>query len=263
MTVNIPDECMFNAKEPAACEWYFTGLGLLADLMISCMSEALPERATAAHYGDSMVAAFFSVDPGRGQWIAIEPTAGGWGARSDGDGESALINLVNGGFRNILRGGLRDQVSRSGGGILAAARFRRRGTLEGRLRCRAGIQIARGLLRSAVVRAVEVPGVGLARRVVRARSGQQDHVPGRQSGKAVENEGAGVSGRHRHRYADGRRRRIRQSESQTDAGCAVGCPIGLRVARSGLDGIRRQASPGLVGGHVRNRTSDFELGASP
>ena len=101
MTVNIPDECMFNAKEPAACEWYFTGLGLLADLMISCMSEALPERATAAHYGDSMVAAFFSVDPGRGQWIAIEPTAGGWGARSDGDGESALINLVNGGFRNI------------------------------------------------------------------------------------------------------------------------------------------------------------------
>lgn len=101
MTVNIPDECMFNAKEPAACEWYFTGLGLLADLMISCMSEALPERATAAHYGDSMVAAFFSVDPGRGQWIAIEPTAGGWGARSDGDGENALINLVNGGFRNI------------------------------------------------------------------------------------------------------------------------------------------------------------------
>ena len=101
MTVNIPDECMFNAKEPAACEWYFTGLGLLADLMISCMSEALPERATAAHYGDSMVVAFFSVDPGRGQWIAIEPTAGGWGARSDGDGENALINLVNGGFRNI------------------------------------------------------------------------------------------------------------------------------------------------------------------
>ena len=48
-----------------------------------------------------MVAGFFSVDPKRGQWISIEPTAGGWGGRSDGDGESALINLVNGGFRNI------------------------------------------------------------------------------------------------------------------------------------------------------------------
>ncbi len=101
MEVVVPDNCMFNAKEPAACEWYFTGLGLLADLFISCMSEALPERSTAAHYGDSMVAGFFSVDPERGQWIALEATAGGWGGRIDGDGESALINLVNGGFRNI------------------------------------------------------------------------------------------------------------------------------------------------------------------
>ena len=101
MTVHIPEDCLFNAREPAACEWYFTGLGLLADLFISCLSEAMPERSTAAHYGDSMVAAFFSVDPRRGQWMSIEPTAGGWGGRADGDGESALINLVNGGFRNI------------------------------------------------------------------------------------------------------------------------------------------------------------------
>ena len=101
MKVTIPESCLFNAQEPVACEWYFTGLGLLADLMISCMSEAMPDRATAAHYGDSMVSCFFSVDPDRGQWIAIEPTAGGWGARADGDGESALINLVNGSFRNI------------------------------------------------------------------------------------------------------------------------------------------------------------------
>ena len=30
MEVRIPEECVFNAKEPAACEWYFTGLGLWA-----------------------------------------------------------------------------------------------------------------------------------------------------------------------------------------------------------------------------------------
>jgi hypothetical protein len=46
MKVILPDECMFNAGEPAACEWYFTGLGLLADLFISCLSEAMPERST-------------------------------------------------------------------------------------------------------------------------------------------------------------------------------------------------------------------------
>ncbi|MDO6966410.1 hydantoinase B/oxoprolinase family protein [Rhizobium alvei] len=101
MEVVIPDDCMFNAREPYACEWYFTGLGLLADLMISCLGEAMPEKATAAHYGDSMVAAFFNMDPEKGQWIAVEPTAGGWGGTVGADGESALINLVNGGFRNI------------------------------------------------------------------------------------------------------------------------------------------------------------------
>ena len=102
MTVKIPDECLFGAREPAACEWYFTGLGLLADLMISCMSEAMPDKAKAAHYGDSMVAAFFSMDEKRGQWISVEPTAGGWGGGVGGDGQTAFINLVNGGFRNLL-----------------------------------------------------------------------------------------------------------------------------------------------------------------
>jgi len=101
MEVKIPDRCIFNAREPAACEWYFTGLGLLGDLMISCLSEAMPEKATAAHYGDSMVAAFFDMDPDKGQWISVEPTAGGWGGTVGADGESGLINLVNGGFRNI------------------------------------------------------------------------------------------------------------------------------------------------------------------
>ncbi len=124
---------MFNAKEPAACEWYFTGLGLLADLFISCLSEAMPERSTAAHYGDSMVAGFFSVDPKRGQWISIEPTAGGWGGRADGDGESALINLVNGGFRNIPAEVMEDQVSGSTGGVFNPSRFRRSRPVSRRL----------------------------------------------------------------------------------------------------------------------------------
>jgi N-methylhydantoinase B len=101
LEVRIPDSCLFNAREPAACEWYFTGLGLLGDLMISCLGEAMPDRATAAHYGDSMVAAFFKMDTEGGSWVSTEPTAGGWGATVGADGESALINLVNGGFRNI------------------------------------------------------------------------------------------------------------------------------------------------------------------
>src|SRR5439155_5787745 len=39
MEVKIPENCLFNAKEPAACEWYFTGLGLAAGLMICCLGK--------------------------------------------------------------------------------------------------------------------------------------------------------------------------------------------------------------------------------
>jgi N-methylhydantoinase B len=100
LEVKIPDECIFNAREPSACEWYFSGLGLLADLMITSLGKAMPAKAVAANYGDSMVAAFVAANP-RKPWIVIEPTAGGWGAWRGSDGESAMINLSNGSFRNI------------------------------------------------------------------------------------------------------------------------------------------------------------------
>ena len=100
LEVKIPEQCIFNAREPSACEWYFTGLGLLADLMITALGKAMPGKAVAANYGDSMVASF-SGSHSNHQWIVIEPTAGGWGAWYGSDGESAMINLSNGAFRNI------------------------------------------------------------------------------------------------------------------------------------------------------------------
>ncbi len=103
LEVRVPDDCLYNAKEPAACEWYFTGLGLLCDLMVTALAPAVGDQVVAAHYGDSMVINVNGIDRARTRplWVVIEPTAGGWGARPGGDGESALINLSNGSFKNI------------------------------------------------------------------------------------------------------------------------------------------------------------------
>jgi N-methylhydantoinase B len=103
LEVKVPDDCVFNAKEPAACEWYFTGLGLLCDLMVTALAQAVGDQVVAAHYGDSMVININGVDPARRRplWVVIEPTAGGWGAHEGCDGESALINLTNGSFKNL------------------------------------------------------------------------------------------------------------------------------------------------------------------
>ncbi|MGA3353407.1 MAG: hydantoinase B/oxoprolinase family protein [Acidimicrobiales bacterium] len=103
LEVRVPEDCIFNAKEPAACEWYFTGLGLLCDLIVTALEPAIGDLVVAPHYGDSMVINVNGVDPARRRplWVVIEPTAGGWGAHPDGDGESVLINLTNGSFKNI------------------------------------------------------------------------------------------------------------------------------------------------------------------
>ena len=160
MTVHIPDDCLFNAKEPAACEWYFTGLGLLADLFISCLSEAIPDRSTAAHYGDSMVALFFSVDRQRGQWMSIEATAGGWGGRNDGDGESALINLVNGSFRNIPAEVMETKFPVRLEEFSIRPDSRRAGAAPRRLRRRTPLQDTRGLPLRSLVRTLPYASLG-------------------------------------------------------------------------------------------------------
>jgi N-methylhydantoinase B len=103
LTVTAPECTIFSAQEPAACGWYFSSLGLLIDLVIKALSPVLPDKAAGAHYGDSMVITVAGQDPRNNDefYLMIEPTTGGWGAFEGGDGESSLINNVNGSFKDI------------------------------------------------------------------------------------------------------------------------------------------------------------------
>jgi N-methylhydantoinase B len=103
LTVRAPEGSIFNAREPAACQWYFTPLGLLTDLIVTALAPAIPNTVAAAHYGDSMVVATTGRDPRRNDapFLTIEPTSGGWGGFAAGDGQDALINNVNGAFRDF------------------------------------------------------------------------------------------------------------------------------------------------------------------
>ena len=62
----------------------------------------MPDKAAAAHYGDSMVVTFSGTDEQTNEaFLSVEATAGGWGAFDNGDGPSALINHVSGDFKNL------------------------------------------------------------------------------------------------------------------------------------------------------------------
>jgi N-methylhydantoinase B len=102
LDVRAPDGSIFVAQEPAACQWYFSSLGLLIDLVVTALSPVLRDQVAAAHFGDSMVLFLSGKDPRRnGQpFLYVMPHAGGWGGFEGGDGEDGLINNVNGGFKD-------------------------------------------------------------------------------------------------------------------------------------------------------------------
>jgi N-methylhydantoinase B len=102
LQVTAPEGSIFAAREPAACQWYFSSLGLLIDLVVTALSPALPDQVAAAHFGDSMVAYLSGRDPRRDgePFLHVMPHAGGWGGFEGADGEDGLINNVNGGFKD-------------------------------------------------------------------------------------------------------------------------------------------------------------------
>jgi N-methylhydantoinase B len=102
LTVDVRRGSLLGAEEPYPCQWYFTPLGLLIDLVVRALAEVLPDRAAGASYGDSMIIGIAGVDDRTGRpWFDLEPTVGGWGAWSGGDGEDGLINNVNGSLRDL------------------------------------------------------------------------------------------------------------------------------------------------------------------
>lgn len=102
MTTQVRDGSVLGARSPAACQWYFSHLGLLIDMVARALAPVLPDRVAGASHGDSMIILTAGVDPRvNREFVSLEATVGGWGAWSGSDGESALINNVNGSLKDI------------------------------------------------------------------------------------------------------------------------------------------------------------------
>ena len=102
LKVRVRPGSFLGAQEPAPCGWYYSGLGLLIDLVVKALAPVVPERAAGASYGDSMIINLNGFDDRTGRrFLDLEPNVGGWGAWHGSDGQDGLINSVNGAVKNL------------------------------------------------------------------------------------------------------------------------------------------------------------------
>jgi N-methylhydantoinase B len=93
---------VFDASEPAACQYYYPHLGLMIDLTMRALAPALPDVVVAGQAADPMNIMFTGHHASTGeQFVCGEATAVGWGAYAEGDGTNGLINYGGGDLKNF------------------------------------------------------------------------------------------------------------------------------------------------------------------
>ena len=102
LTLHAPEASVFDAREPAACQYYYPHLGMMIDLFIRALAPAVPDRVVAGQAADPMNVLFGGPNPRTGEdFVVGEATAVGWGAYQGGDGTNGLINYGGGDLKNI------------------------------------------------------------------------------------------------------------------------------------------------------------------
>ncbi|MFT4307301.1 MAG: hydantoinase B/oxoprolinase family protein [Microbacterium sp.] len=102
LSIKTDEASVFDAREPAACQFYYPHLGMMIDLVLKALAPALPDAVAAGQPADSMnifMTGFADGDDER--FVYGEATAVGWGAMSDLDGASGEINYGGGDLKNL------------------------------------------------------------------------------------------------------------------------------------------------------------------
>jgi N-methylhydantoinase B len=102
LQVVLPDGTLISAREPAAMSWWQTPILTVIDTILLALAKAAVDRVPAAHYGDISAMLLTGRDSKSGRpFTNIEPIAGGWGARPNGDGPSSVYTIGHGDTFNV------------------------------------------------------------------------------------------------------------------------------------------------------------------
>jgi N-methylhydantoinase B len=102
LDVRIQEGNLMMARYPAPMAGWSRVLSTVVDTIVKALSDAIPERAPAAHFGlIGHSFSFFGRDTESGKtWLMQTAEGGGWGGRPYEDGESASVSICQGDVRN-------------------------------------------------------------------------------------------------------------------------------------------------------------------
>ena len=102
LKVIVPPRTMYSAEEPAAVVYYGTPLGMMIEVVLKALSQAIPDRVAAGQRSDPMNVCLAGYLPdGRVSYVMAEATAVGFGAFDGSDGANAVVNYMGGDLKNL------------------------------------------------------------------------------------------------------------------------------------------------------------------
>jgi len=101
LTLISPLGTMLNAKPPAALGLWSIALPTVIDTILKALAPVFPGVIPAAHKGDMGGCSFYGQRESTNErYVLMNIFGGGWGGRSQGDGESAAVSICQGDVRN-------------------------------------------------------------------------------------------------------------------------------------------------------------------
>lgn len=96
LEVVCPDGTIFTAQRPAAVSTYWETGAYASDLIWKALFPIASDRLPVGHHLSVCGTIISGVDEGRGQFVLVEPQAGGWGATVNRDGQGGMVPAGDG-----------------------------------------------------------------------------------------------------------------------------------------------------------------------
>jgi N-methylhydantoinase B len=102
LKVIVPQGTVVSAAKPAAMRMWMTFPMTVVDTVIKALSSAIPDRVSAAHHADLVIAQLHGIHPVDSSFFIgfVGPTGGGWGAKSTEDGMNGVVCSNDGDTHN-------------------------------------------------------------------------------------------------------------------------------------------------------------------